>query len=137
MDRLFDRLLTYLGPEPQPTCNDGSDVGSNGDANGGSNDGSNAAEGAADWTPFADPSPFEDAAAAAAIPADGAIGGPAAAPSVNPLEDAVPKDHKSTPVMFLHGVGGLWLYLEMLKHVIALGHPVIVVEYKHVAMRLR
>lgn len=39
--------------------------------------------------------------------------------------------------MFLHGVGGLMLYLEMLKHVIALGHPVIVVEYKHVAMRLR
>lgn len=38
--------------------------------------------------------------------------------------------------MFLHGVGGLVLYLEMLKHVIGLGHPVIVIEYKHVAMRL-
>jgi hypothetical protein len=29
------------------------------------------------------------------------------------------------------------LYLEMLVYVIRLGHPVVVVEYKHVAMRLR
>jgi hypothetical protein len=53
----------------------------------------------------------------------------------NPLQDALPKGN--TPVLFLHGVGGLMLYLEMLKHVIGLGHPVIVVEYKHVGMRLR
>jgi hypothetical protein len=33
--------------------------------------------------------------------------------------------------------GGLMLYLEMLVYVIRLGHPVVVVEYKHVAMRLR
>ena len=54
----------------------------------------------------------------------------------NPLEDALPKGD-TTPVMFCHGVGGLMLYLEMLKHVIGLGHPVIVVEYKHVGLRLR
>eukprot|EP00879_Flechtneria_rotunda_P002453 GHRR01002650.1.p1 GENE.GHRR01002650.1~~GHRR01002650.1.p1 ORF type:complete len:398 (+),score=48.43 GHRR01002650.1:380-1573(+) len=57
-------------------------------------------------------------------------------PMANPLNDAVPQKDKATPVMFLHGVGGLMLYLEMLKHVIALEHPVIVIEYKHVAMRL-
>ena len=57
----------------------------------------------------------------------------------NPLNDTLPDDNnnsRATPVMFLHGVGGLILYLEMLKHVIALGHPVIVIEYKHVGMRL-
>jgi hypothetical protein len=29
------------------------------------------------------------------------------------------------------------LYLDLLKHVIGLGHPIIVIEYKHVGMRIR
>ncbi|WIA21228.1 hypothetical protein OEZ85_000471 [Tetradesmus obliquus] len=78
-----------------------------------------------DWTPFADP----NATAAAAN---------AAAAAANPLTEAVlpNESDKSVPVLFLHGVGGLMLYLEMLVYVIRLGHPVVVVEYKHVAMRL-
>jgi hypothetical protein len=58
----------------------------------------------------------------------------------NPLEEAVPQQQQGqehVPVMFLHGVGGLMLYLELLKHVIGLGHPIIVIEYKHVGMRIR
>lgn len=72
-----------------------------------------------DWTPFAAPPKAADT-------------------NSNPLNEAISdsRNSKATPVMFLHGVGGLILYLEMLKHVIGLGHPVIVIEYKHVAMRL-
>lgn len=57
----------------------------------------------------------------------------------NPLSEALPRglQDTTTPVLFLHGVGGLMLYLELLKHVIGLGHPLVVVEYKHVGLRLR
>jgi hypothetical protein len=56
----------------------------------------------------------------------------------NPLQDAVSFGGSSvaTPVLFLHGVGGLLPYLEMLRHVIGLGHPVVLVECKHVSLRL-
>jgi len=127
--RFLDSLLGRLSPSPPPPRQPSGSSGSNGN---GSN-GSSAAEGGADWTPFADPSAVEDEspfATSAAAEAQGAA-------EPNPLEKALPKGDKTTPVMFLHGVGGLMLYLEMLKHVIALGHPVIVIEYKHVGMRLR
>lgn len=52
----------------------------------------------------------------------------------NPLEAAVPVN-KDIPIVFLHGVTGLFPYLELITYVVALGHPVIVFEYKHVAMR--
>lgn len=131
--RFLDSLLSRLSPSPPPARQpSGSNGGSNGGGSGGSN-GSNAAEGGADWTPFADPSAVEDESPFATSAAAEARG--TAEP--NPLEKALPKGDKTTPVMFLHGVGGLMLYLEMLKHVIALGHPVIVIEYKHVGMRLR
>jgi hypothetical protein len=68
------------------------------------------------------------AAAAAAVVADAAGG-------FNPLAGAV-SGVKAAPILFLHGVGGLGIYLEMIHHVLALGHPVLVVEFKHVAMRL-
>jgi hypothetical protein len=58
--------------------------------------------------------------------------------SSNPLLDAVnfTGSSRATPVLFLHGVGGLLPYLEMLHHVIGLGHPVVLVECKHVSLRL-
>ncbi|WIA31944.1 hypothetical protein OEZ86_002801 [Tetradesmus obliquus] len=56
----------------------------------------------------------------------------------NPLEDALESGlgGKDMPVLFLHGVGGLPAYLEMMLQVMALGHPLIVVECAAVAMRL-
>eukprot|EP00775_Hariotina_reticulata_P003336 gene3336-3612_t len=56
----------------------------------------------------------------------------------NPLEDALSDGlgSQDMPVLFLHGVGGLPAYLEMLLQVMALGHPVIAVEMNTVAMRL-
>lgn len=38
--------------------------------------------------------------------------------------------------MLQHGVGGLVLYTELLGHVVALGQPVVVPDFKHVSMRL-
>jgi hypothetical protein len=43
---------------------------------------------------------------------------------------------QAMPVLFLHGVGGLLPYLEMLVQVVGLGHPVILAESKHVSLRL-
>jgi hypothetical protein len=40
-------------------------------------------------------------------------------------------------VLFLHGVGGLVLYLDLVRHIAALGGPVIAVDIRHVGMRLR
>jgi pimeloyl-ACP methyl ester carboxylesterase len=40
------------------------------------------------------------------------------------------------PLVFIHGIGGLPAYLELLLYLMALGNPLIVVEMKHVAMRL-
>ena len=56
----------------------------------------------------------------------------------NPLQGALSDGLGSadTPVLFLHGVGGLPAYLEMLLYVVGLGHPVIAVEFKGVSMRL-
>ncbi|WIA08349.1 hypothetical protein OEZ85_007789 [Tetradesmus obliquus] len=56
----------------------------------------------------------------------------------NPLQGALSEGLGSadTPVLFLHGVGGLPGYLEMILHVMGLGHPVITVEFRGVAMRL-
>lgn len=56
----------------------------------------------------------------------------------NPLEDVFQDGlgAKDMPVLFLHGVGGLPAYLEMLLQVMALGHPLIVVQFNAVAMRL-
>lgn len=56
----------------------------------------------------------------------------------NPLEDALESGlgSKDMPVLFLHGVGGLPAYLEMMLQVMALGHPLIVVQCTGVAMRL-
>jgi hypothetical protein len=56
----------------------------------------------------------------------------------NPLQGALTEGLGSadTPVLFLHGVGGLPAYLEMIMHVVGLGHPVIVVEFRGVSMRL-
>ncbi|KAF6265894.1 hypothetical protein COO60DRAFT_768266 [Scenedesmus sp. NREL 46B-D3] len=56
----------------------------------------------------------------------------------NPLEDALESGlgSKDMPVLFLHGVGGLPAYLEMMLQVLALGHPLIVVECRAVAMQL-
>jgi hypothetical protein len=58
--------------------------------------------------------------------------------AANPLQGALSEGLGSadTPVLFLHGVGGLPAYLEMILHVMGLGHPVIVVEFKGVSMRL-
>ena len=53
----------------------------------------------------------------------------------NPLNAAVPIS-KDMPIVFCHGVGGLGLYLEMIKYIVDLGHPVICLEYKHVSLRL-
>ena len=40
------------------------------------------------------------------------------------------------PIVFLHGVGaGLLPYVHIVQEMAALGHPVIAVEYKHLAMR--
>eukprot|EP00878_Enallax_costatus_P038634 GHUV01044020.1.p1 GENE.GHUV01044020.1~~GHUV01044020.1.p1 ORF type:complete len:508 (+),score=121.93 GHUV01044020.1:228-1751(+) len=56
----------------------------------------------------------------------------------NPLEDAFHDElgAKDMPVLFLHGVGGLPAYLEMILQVMALGHPLIIVQFNAVAMRL-
>ncbi|KIY91694.1 hypothetical protein MNEG_16270 [Monoraphidium neglectum] len=70
-----------------------------------------AGGGGADWTPFA----VQDLN--------------------NPLNAAVPLS-KDMPIVFCHGVGGLSLYLEMIKYILDLGHPVICLEYKHVSLRL-
>ncbi|GMH46108.1 hypothetical protein BSKO_14072 [Bryopsis sp. KO-2023] len=41
------------------------------------------------------------------------------------------------PIVFLHGVGvGILPYLDFIQALVCTGHPVIVVEYRHVAMRL-
>lgn len=59
--------------------------------------------------------------------------------AANPLQGALSNaglGSADTPVLFLHGVGGLPAYLEMILHVMGLGHPVIVVEFKGVSMRL-
>ena len=40
------------------------------------------------------------------------------------------------PVVFLHGIGGLPAYLELLLHLMAGGNPVLAVEVKSVAMRM-
>jgi hypothetical protein len=55
----------------------------------------------------------------------------------NPLQGALSEQlgSRDTPVLFLHGVGGLPAYLEMISHVMGLGHPVIVVEFRGVSMR--
>lgn len=47
--------------------------------------------------------------------------------------DAGPPD---TPLLFLHGVGGLPGYLELLLHLMATQHPIIAVEFKCVSARL-
>jgi hypothetical protein len=56
----------------------------------------------------------------------------------NPLQGAVSFEGSSqaTPVLFLHGVGGLLPYLEMLRHVMGLRHSVVLVECMHVSLRL-
>lgn len=56
----------------------------------------------------------------------------------NPLEDAFQDElgAKDMPVLFLHGVGGLPAYLEMILQVMALGHPLVIVQFNSVAMRL-
>ena len=41
------------------------------------------------------------------------------------------------PVVFLHGVGGLALYVHMIKAVADMGHPLLVLDMKHVGLRLR
>ena len=42
-----------------------------------------------------------------------------------------------TPVVFLHGVGlGILPYVDFVCSLVCTGHPVVVVEYRHVAMRL-
>ncbi|CAD7697232.1 unnamed protein product [Ostreobium quekettii] len=42
-----------------------------------------------------------------------------------------------SPIVFLHGVGlGILPYLDFVCSLVCTGHPVIVVEYRHVAMRL-
>lgn len=40
------------------------------------------------------------------------------------------------PVVFLHGIGGLPAYLELLNYLEAEGSPLLAVEVKSVAMRL-
>jgi hypothetical protein len=40
-------------------------------------------------------------------------------------------------VLFLHGVGGLVIYLDIIKRIATLEGPVIAVDIPHVAMRLR
>lgn len=40
------------------------------------------------------------------------------------------------PIVFLHGIGGLPAYLELLLYMMALGNPLLVVEMRSVAMRL-
>lgn len=48
----------------------------------------------------------------------------------NPLPDP-------TPIVFLHGVGlGILPYLDFVCSLVCTGHPVVIVEYRHVAMRL-
>eukprot|EP00877_Chromochloris_zofingiensis_P001902 jgi/Chrzof1/11712/Cz06g06150.t1 len=47
-----------------------------------------------------------------------------------------PRSSGVTPVVFLHGVRGLPLYIELLKHVAELGNPILAPEYRHVALRL-
>jgi len=56
--------------------------------------------------------------------------------SENPLDDVLGSGTQEMPILFLHGVGGLVFYVEMIRYILATGHPVIVVEYKHVGMRL-
>ena len=41
------------------------------------------------------------------------------------------------PILFLHGVGGLVIYLDLIWRIVRLGAPVIVVDVRHVGMRLR
>jgi hypothetical protein len=80
-----------------------------------------------------------DGVAAAAAAADAAPSPLMPRPSMrlNPLQGALSEQlgSRDTPVLFLHGVGGLPAYLEMILHVMGLGHPVIVVEFKGVSMR--
>ncbi|KAI8474758.1 MAG: Alpha/Beta hydrolase protein [Monoraphidium minutum] len=40
------------------------------------------------------------------------------------------------PILFLHGVGGLVIYLELIWQIVALAGPVIVVDIRHMGMRL-
>lgn len=40
------------------------------------------------------------------------------------------------PVVFLHGIGGLPAYLELLQYLEAEGSPLLAVEVKSIAMRL-
>jgi hypothetical protein len=40
------------------------------------------------------------------------------------------------PILFLHGVGGLVIYLDLIKHLARLGGPMIAVDIRHVGMRL-
>jgi hypothetical protein len=43
---------------------------------------------------------------------------------------------KPLPVLFLHGVGGVSLYVQMIRSVAQLGCPMVVLDMKHVALRL-
>jgi hypothetical protein len=43
----------------------------------------------------------------------------------------------AAPVLFLHGVGGLVIYLDLIRSIVNLGGPVIAVDIRHVGMRLR
>jgi pimeloyl-ACP methyl ester carboxylesterase len=43
----------------------------------------------------------------------------------------------AAPVLFLHGVGGLVIYTDLIHALTKLGGPVIAVDIRHVGMRLR
>jgi len=48
----------------------------------------------------------------------------------------VPAAEQAAPILFLHGVGGLVIYLDLIKHIAKLGGPILVVDIRHVSMRL-
>lgn len=52
------------------------------------------------------------------------------------LSEAAGGVEAGIPVVFLHGIGGLPAYLELLLHLMAGGNPLLAVEVKSVAMRL-
>lgn len=43
----------------------------------------------------------------------------------------------AAPILFLHGVGGLVIYLDLIWQIVKLGGPVIAVDIRHVGMRVR
>lgn len=72
------------------------------------------------------------------LPPRGAAGsGAGASAGGSPARGSSAGGAAPAPILFLHGVGGLVIYLELIWQIVRLRGPVIVVDIRHMGMRLR